>query len=61
MTFFFRLQDCKLLLLLVSAPLWVRLVQGLVQASWWERLVPAHWLVQLSLVPLMGKTMSKTV
>ena len=61
MTFFFRLQDCKLLLLLVSAPLWVRLVQGLVQASWWERLVSAHWLVQLSLVPLMGKTMLKTV
>ena len=55
MTFFFRLQDCKLLLLLVSAPLWVRLVQGLVQASWWERLVPVLWWVEMNLFPLMGR------
>ena len=46
------------LLLLVSAPWWVRLIQGLVQASWWEGLVPAHWWVDLCLVPLVGRAMS---
>ena len=39
-------------------PWWVRLVQGLVQVSWWEGLVPAHWWVELGLVPLVGRAVS---
>ena len=33
----------------------------LVQASVWEGLVPAHWWVELGLVPLMGRAMSRGV
>ena len=32
-----------------------------VQVSSWERLVPAHWWVQLGLVPLGGRAMSRGV
>ena len=31
----------------------------LLQASWWEGLVPAHWWVQLGLVPLVGRAVSQ--
>lgn len=41
----------QLLPLQVSALGWVALVQGPVQASWWEGLVPAQE-VELSLIPL---------
>ena len=41
----------------MSAPWWVRLVQGLVKASWWEGMVPALLWVKLGLVPLVGKAM----
>ena len=36
----------------------VSLVQGLVQASWWEGLVPVLCWVELSLFPLMGRAAS---
>ena len=45
----------------MSVPWWVRLVQGLVQAFWWEELVPAHWWVDLCHVPLVGRAMSRGV
>ena len=41
--------------LLVSAPVWVRPVH----ISWHERLVPAHWLVDLVLGPLVGRVVSR--
>ena len=31
----------------------------LLQAPWWEGLFPAHWWVELGLVPLMGRAMSR--
>ena len=34
---------------------------GLVQASWWEGLVPTPWWVELGLVCLVGRTMSRGV
>ena len=33
----------------------------LLQASWWEGLVPAHWWVQPGLVPLVGRVLSGVV
>ena len=33
----------------------------LVQASWWEGLVPVHWWVMLGLIPLVGRAMSRGV
>ena len=36
----------------------MRLSKRLLQASWWEGLVPAHWWVELGLVPLVGRAMS---
>ena len=45
-------------MLLVSALWWVRLVQELVQASWWKGLVTAHWWVELDPVPLVGRARS---
>ena len=41
--------------LLVSAAVWVRPVH----ISWHERLVPAHWLVDLVLGPLVGRVLSR--
>ena len=35
------------------------MVQRLVQASWWEGLLPAPWWVELGLVPLVGRAMSR--
>ena len=35
-------------------PWWVRLVQGCVN-SWWKRLGPALWWVELRFVPLVGR------
>ena len=32
---------------------------GAVQASWWVGLEPAHWWVQLGLVPLVGRAVSQ--
>ena len=46
-------------MLLVSAPLWVRLVSRLVQASWWEGPVPAHSWLELSLAPLVSRAISR--
>ena len=37
------------------------MVQGLVQASWWEGLVIAHWWVELRVVPLVGRALSRDV
>ena len=35
---------------------WVRLIQWVVQASWWRRLVPVFWWMRLDLVFLLGRT-----
>ena len=37
------------------------MVQVLVQASWWEGLVPTHWCLELGLIPLVGRVMSRRV
>ena len=34
---------------------------GIVQVSWWEELVPAHWHVDLGLVSLVSRAMSRCV
>ena len=47
--------------LLLSAPWWVRLPKKLVQTSWWGGLVPAHWWVELGIVILVGRAMSRDV
>ena len=48
---FLQTVGLQFLLLLMSAPSWVRLVQGLVQASWLAGvLVFAHWWMELGLV-----------
>ena len=39
----------------------MRLSKRLVQASWWEGLVPAHWWVELGLAPLVGRAVSRGV
>ena len=44
-------------MLLLSALWWMRLSKRLVQASWWEWVVPAHLLVELGLVPLVGRAL----
>ena len=49
------------ILLLVSAPWWVRLVQRLVHASWQEGLVPAHWWVELGPGPLVSRALSRDI
>ena len=38
---------------------WMRLVQRLVQASWWKGQFPAYWWVKLGLVLLVGIAVSK--
>ena len=43
-----RLWDCSSFYLLVSVPWLVRLVEGLVQDSWWEGLLPDLWRLKLS-------------
>ena len=60
---FFLLNSVGLLflLLLVSASWWVCLVQGLLQASWWEGLVPAHWWVEQGLIPQLGRAVSRGI
>ena len=40
---------------------WVRLVQWVVQASWWRGLVPVFWWMRLDLVFLVGRTTSDGV
>ena len=40
---------------------WVKLTQGLVHAFWQEGLLPAHWWVEVSLVPLVGRAVSRGV
>ena len=54
---------CRILalLLLVSAPWWLRLVLGLMQASWWEGLVSAYWSVELNIVLLVSRAVSSSV
>ena len=39
-------------------PQWVRLVQQVVQASWWRGLVPVFWRMRLDPVFLVGRTAS---
>ena len=48
-------------MLLLSAPWWMRLSKKLVQASWWEGLVSAHLWVELGLVPLVGREVTRIV
>ena len=37
----------------------MKLSKRLVQASWWEGVVPAHWWLELGLVPLAGRAVSR--
>ena len=37
----------------------MRLSKQLLQASWYEGLVPAHWWVELLLVPLVGRAIPR--
>ena len=39
-------------------PLWLMLVQWVLYASWWRRLVPVFWWMRLDLVFLVGRTAS---
>lgn len=39
----------------------MKLVQGLVHASWWKGLVLVHWWVKLDFVPLMGNAVTSGV
>ena len=39
----------------------MRLVKRLVQASWWEGLVPTHWRVELGFGFLVNRAMSRGV
>lgn len=39
----------------------MKLVQGLVHASWWKGLVLVHWWVKLDFVPLMGNAVTRGV
>ena len=57
---FSMLEDCSPFAFDVF-PLWVRLVQGLVQASWWEVLVPTYWWVELGLVSLVVSAIPRGV
>ena len=34
------------------------LVQELLQGSWWEGLVPAHWCVEPGVIPQLGRAVS---
>ena len=45
---------------LLSAIWWMRLSKRLVQASWWEGLVPVSWWVVLGLVHLVVRAMLRT-
>ena len=58
-----RSAGCQIVVLASGVCLnpWLRLVQGLVQASWWDGLVPAHGRVELGLVPLVGRAVSRGV
>ena len=40
---------------------WVRFIQGLVQASWWDGLVSANQRVELGVLPLVGRAVSRDV
>ena len=42
-------------------PQWVSLIQWIVWASWWRRLVPVFWWMRLYLVFLVGRTASSGV
>lgn len=42
-------------LLLASSLQWMQLVQIIVQASWWEGTLPAHWWVELYLSSLVDR------
>ena len=44
-----------MILLGFLTPLWVRMIQGLVQSSLWEGLVHAHCWVGLDIVPLVAR------
>lgn len=50
-----------LLLFSMSAPWRMSMVQGLMQASWWEEFVPAPWWVEWGFVSLMCRTVSSDV
>ena len=42
-------------------PQWLRLVQWVVEASWWRRLVLVFWWMRLDLVLLVSRTTSSGV
>ena len=44
-----------------AAPWWVRLVQGDCAGFLVEGLMPAHWWVELDLLPLVGRAMSQSM
>ena len=56
----FHSPGCRVVVLLASA-VYPLVDEQLVQASWWEGLAPAHWWVELGLVPLLGSAMSGAV
>ena len=56
-------RSCRIIVPLASGvcPWWVRLLNGIVKVSFWEVLVPAFLWVELGLVPLMCRVMSRGV
>ena len=56
-----RLQDCISSCCLCLPPCGLGCSESSPQDSWWEGLMSAQWWVKLSLVPLMGRVMSKGV
>ena len=57
---FYRVQECS------SSCFWCLLpyeclVRGLEQSSWWEGLAPAHWCVELGLVPVVSWALSRAM
>ena len=52
---FLKLQHCNSSFCLEYAPWWMTLVQGDCAGFLVEELVPAHWWVELDLVPLVGQ------
>ena len=55
-----RFAGCRFVVpvVFVVCPLWLRLVQWVVQASWWRGLVPVFWWMRLDLVFLVGTSTS---
>ena len=45
----------------MSALWWVKVVLRLLEVSWWEGLVPSCWWVELGLILLVGRAVSRGV